>query len=172
VRPPKAKATPQDSSTISQVGQFGATSTLESLQPSDLDTVSTLGYASNMSSWQVLQSLIERITQCAPSCRVVSLQLLQVPKPPPNRGQLLEVRNLQQRPRGLHLYERPQELSKEFLADVTSFANATGGDIHNTYRLGRILGDVQAVRRGPTAIVRRVERKWLGRLFGRFLRKV
>ena len=42
----------------------------------------------------------------------------------------------------------------------------------HAYRLGRILGDVQAVRKGPAAIVKREERKWLGRLFGRLLRKV
>jgi hypothetical protein len=42
----------------------------------------------------------------------------------------------------------------------------------NTYRLGRILGDVQALEKGPTAIVKRSERKWWERLFGRLARKV
>lgn len=40
------------------------------------------------------------------------------------------------------------------------------------YRGARILGDVQAIEKGPTAIAKRVERKWLGRLLGRLLRKV
>jgi hypothetical protein len=40
------------------------------------------------------------------------------------------------------------------------------------YRLGRLLGDVQAVRKGPAAIVKREERKWLAQLFARLLRKV
>ncbi|HWF83598.1 MAG TPA: hypothetical protein VG222_02060 [Vicinamibacterales bacterium] len=42
----------------------------------------------------------------------------------------------------------------------------------DAYRIGRILGDVQAVQHGPKAIAKRVERKWLGRLFGRVMRKV
>jgi hypothetical protein len=42
----------------------------------------------------------------------------------------------------------------------------------DVYRVGRILGDVRAARRGPKAIAKRVERKWLGRILGRLLRKV
>ena len=42
----------------------------------------------------------------------------------------------------------------------------------DAYTIGRILGDVQAVRKGPAAIVKREERKWLGRWFARLLRKV
>jgi hypothetical protein len=40
------------------------------------------------------------------------------------------------------------------------------------YKSARVLGDVQAVRRGPKAIVKRTERRFLGRLLGRLLRKV
>jgi len=36
----------------------------------------------------------------------------------------------------------------------------------------RVLGDVNAIERGPTAIVKRVERRWLWRLFGRLMRSV
>ena len=42
----------------------------------------------------------------------------------------------------------------------------------DAYKVGRILGDVQAVRKGPAAIVKREERKWLGRLFARLLRRI
>ncbi len=42
----------------------------------------------------------------------------------------------------------------------------------DAYRVGRILGDVQAVQRGPTAIAKRVERKWIGRLFGRLVSRI
>ena len=42
----------------------------------------------------------------------------------------------------------------------------------NAYRVGRILGDVQAVERGPAAVVKRVERRWLWRMIGRWLRRV
>jgi hypothetical protein len=42
----------------------------------------------------------------------------------------------------------------------------------DAYKVGRILGDVQAVQHGPTAIVKRVERKWLWRVVGRLLRRV
>jgi len=37
------------------------------------------------------------------------------------------------------------------------------------YKVARVLGDVQALRRGPRAMVRRVERRVVGRLVGRFL---
>jgi len=40
------------------------------------------------------------------------------------------------------------------------------------YKGARLLGDVQAVRRGPKAMVKRTERRFLGRLLGRLLRKV
>jgi hypothetical protein len=40
------------------------------------------------------------------------------------------------------------------------------------YRGARILGDVEAVKRGPKAMVKRTERRFLGRLLGRLLRKV
>jgi hypothetical protein len=40
------------------------------------------------------------------------------------------------------------------------------------YRGARLLGDVEAVSHGPKAVVKRAERKWLGRLFGRLLGKV
>jgi hypothetical protein len=40
------------------------------------------------------------------------------------------------------------------------------------YRGGRILGDLSAVRRGPKAMVKRTERRFLGRLLGKLLRKV
>lgn len=42
----------------------------------------------------------------------------------------------------------------------------------DAYRVGRILGDVQAVQHGPKAIAKRIERKWLWRLVGRLMRKV
>jgi hypothetical protein len=42
----------------------------------------------------------------------------------------------------------------------------------DAYQVGRILGNVQAVSKGPAAIVRRVERKWLWRMIGRLLRSV
>jgi hypothetical protein len=40
------------------------------------------------------------------------------------------------------------------------------------YRSARALGDLQAVERGPKAIVKRGERRLLGRLLGKLLRKV
>jgi hypothetical protein len=40
------------------------------------------------------------------------------------------------------------------------------------YRGARLLGDVQAIEKGPTAVVKRVERRWLWRLVGRLLNKV
>jgi hypothetical protein len=40
------------------------------------------------------------------------------------------------------------------------------------YRLGRVLGDVQAVERGPKAVERRVLRRTLGRLFEKILRRI
>ena len=41
----------------------------------------------------------------------------------------------------------------------------------NLYRAARILGDIEAVEKGPAAVVKRVERRWLWRI-GRLLRKV
>ncbi len=38
------------------------------------------------------------------------------------------------------------------------------------YRTGSLLGDIQAVRRGPKAVVRRMGRKAAGRAFGRVMR--
>lgn len=40
------------------------------------------------------------------------------------------------------------------------------------YRGARVLGDVQAVERGPVGVAKRVERRFLGRLFGRLLRRL
>jgi hypothetical protein len=40
------------------------------------------------------------------------------------------------------------------------------------YGTARILGDVQAVERGPVAVAKRIERRRLWRLVGQFLRKV
>jgi hypothetical protein len=40
------------------------------------------------------------------------------------------------------------------------------------YRGARILGDVQAVSKGPRAVAKRIERRWLWRIVGRLLRKV
>jgi hypothetical protein len=40
------------------------------------------------------------------------------------------------------------------------------------YRGARLIGDLEAVDRGPTAVVKRVERRWLWRLVGRVLNKV
>ena len=34
-------------------------------------------------------------------------------------------------------------------------------------RGARIVGDVQALKKGPTAIVKRMERRWLWRIVGR-----
>lgn len=39
------------------------------------------------------------------------------------------------------------------------------------YRLGRLLGNVQAVRKGPIGIVRREERRFLWRTFYRLFRR-
>ena len=50
-------------------------------------------------------------------------------------------------------------------------------DVKRSHRLvargkcKRILGDVQAIEKGPTAVVERAERKWLWRLFGRLFRR-
>lgn len=38
------------------------------------------------------------------------------------------------------------------------------------YGAARLLGDIQAVRRGPTAIAKRAGRRALGRLLGRLFR--
>jgi hypothetical protein len=40
------------------------------------------------------------------------------------------------------------------------------------YRGARIIGDVQAIERGPTAVAKRVERRWLWRIAGRLLQKL
>jgi hypothetical protein len=40
------------------------------------------------------------------------------------------------------------------------------------YRGARVLGDIKAVERGPQAVERRMVRRWLGRLFGRLLRRI
>jgi hypothetical protein len=40
------------------------------------------------------------------------------------------------------------------------------------YRGARMLGDVQAIEKGPTAVVKRIERRWLWRLVARLLRRV
>jgi hypothetical protein len=40
------------------------------------------------------------------------------------------------------------------------------------YRGARLLGDVRAIEKGPKAIVKRTERRFLGRLLGRLLRKI
>ena len=40
------------------------------------------------------------------------------------------------------------------------------------YTLARLLGDVQAIERGPGAVVKRVERRIIGRSLGRLLRKI
>jgi hypothetical protein len=40
------------------------------------------------------------------------------------------------------------------------------------YRGARILGDVQAVRKGPAGVAKRIERRWIWRIVGRLLRKV
>jgi len=40
------------------------------------------------------------------------------------------------------------------------------------YWLARLLGDVNAVQRGPHAIEQRVERRLVGKLAGRFLGKL
>ena len=37
------------------------------------------------------------------------------------------------------------------------------------YRGARILGDIEAIERGPTAVAKRVERRLLWRLVGRLL---
>jgi hypothetical protein len=36
------------------------------------------------------------------------------------------------------------------------------------YRGARLIGDIQAVERGPTTIMKRAEQKWLWRLIGRW----
>jgi hypothetical protein len=38
------------------------------------------------------------------------------------------------------------------------------------YTLARLLGDIQAVQRGPKAVVKRLERRAAGRATGRLLR--
>jgi hypothetical protein len=40
------------------------------------------------------------------------------------------------------------------------------------YGLARLLGDVQAIRRGPKAIVKRLARRQAGRMTGRLLSKL
>lgn len=40
------------------------------------------------------------------------------------------------------------------------------------YRGARVLGDVEAIEKGPTAVAKRVERRWLWRLVGRLLQRV
>lgn len=40
------------------------------------------------------------------------------------------------------------------------------------YALARLIGDVNAVRRGPTAIVKRAARKAAGRAYGRLMRRI
>jgi hypothetical protein len=40
------------------------------------------------------------------------------------------------------------------------------------YRGARILGDVQAIEKGPTAVAKRVERRWLWRIVGRLIGRV
>lgn len=40
------------------------------------------------------------------------------------------------------------------------------------YKLGRLLGDINAVSKGPTAILKRIERRALGRLTGRGIRRI
>jgi hypothetical protein len=42
----------------------------------------------------------------------------------------------------------------------------------DAYKVGRIIGDVRASRRGPAAVVVRDERRWLWRMIGRLLRKL
>jgi hypothetical protein len=42
----------------------------------------------------------------------------------------------------------------------------------SAYRTARVLGDFEAVQKGPQAVERRVLRKVLGRLFGRLLRRI
>jgi hypothetical protein len=42
----------------------------------------------------------------------------------------------------------------------------------NLYRGARVLGDIEAASRGPRAVAKRVERRWLWRIVGRLLRKV
>jgi hypothetical protein len=40
------------------------------------------------------------------------------------------------------------------------------------YRTARMMGDFNALRRGPRAVVKRVERKLLWRIAGRFINKI
>jgi hypothetical protein len=40
------------------------------------------------------------------------------------------------------------------------------------YQLGRILGDLNAISRGPKAVNRRVKRRIAGKIFGRLMRKL
>lgn len=40
------------------------------------------------------------------------------------------------------------------------------------YRLGRLLGDVQAARKGPIGIVKREERRFVWRTFSRLFRRL
>jgi hypothetical protein len=40
------------------------------------------------------------------------------------------------------------------------------------YWWARFLGDVHAIEKGPAAMIKRGERKLLGRLFGRLMRKL
>ena len=40
------------------------------------------------------------------------------------------------------------------------------------YRDARLLGDVEALSKGPRAVERRILRRWIWRIVGRLLRKV
>ena len=40
------------------------------------------------------------------------------------------------------------------------------------YRLARLMGDVRAVQKGPVAITKRMERRVLGRMASRVIRKI
>ena len=40
------------------------------------------------------------------------------------------------------------------------------------YRIARAIGDAKAITRGPRPIVKRIERRTLGRLFSRIISKV
>jgi hypothetical protein len=40
------------------------------------------------------------------------------------------------------------------------------------YRGARILGDIQAVEKGPAAGAKRIERRWIWRIVGRLLRRM
>jgi hypothetical protein len=40
------------------------------------------------------------------------------------------------------------------------------------YRGARLLGDLQAIEKGPTAVPKRLERRWLWRVMGKLLRRM